>query len=330
MGSEIQGRIKGMEGMMNNAYDDLIDEYLGLSLTPDEIRDIGLMQVKNASLQDDAVGNAVANLQGMEQKNRSALEEYMVAQEQQAAAEAQKAKEMAQQRLNALDQNASLLGSIVGLGKEGKRQLSAYNAERNSILKAFPELGKAGDASGSNDEPAVFDIKKLLSTKDYSPESIKRLYEENDRDAWDEAIRSGDLELFNAMNDFRLGALSDDTKNKMRYVISQRPDLSKELRINPKYSGILDLIPETQGDLKKKDNDAKVAAAKAKEKADNEELLKQYEDVMNFYGQLGSRQKRIEYAKNNPGFKYKMTALKKAHRVKPDLMDKIRQSIGDY
>ena len=158
---------------------------------------------------------------------------------------------MAQQRLNALDQNATLLGSTVGLGKEGKKKLASIEAERQAILKAFPQLGKAQEGGNGQESgnPEEFDIKKWLAAKDYSPEAIRRLYEENDRDAWDEAIRTGDLKLFNAMNDFRLGSLSDDTKNKMRYVISQRPDLSKELKLNKEYSGLLDLIPSTQGDI---------------------------------------------------------------------------------
>ena len=233
------------------AYDELIDEYLGTALSPEEMRDLALLQVKNASVQDDAVQNAVANHQGLERANRSALEEYLIAQEQQAAAESQKALEMAQQRLNALDQNATLLGSTVGLGKEGKKKLASIEAERQAILKAFPPLGKAQEGGNGQESgnPEEFDIKKWLAAKDYSPEAIRRLYEENDRDAWDEAIRTGDLKLFNAMNDFRLGSLSDDTKNKMRYVISQRPDLSKELKLNKEYSGLLDLIPSTQGDI---------------------------------------------------------------------------------
>lgn len=233
------------------AYDELIDEYLGTALSPDEMRDLALLQVKNASVQDDAVQNAVANHQGLERANRSALEEYLIAQEQQAAAESQRALEMAHQRLNAIDNNMSLIATTVGVGKEGKRKLASLEAERQAILQAFPQLGKAQEGSNGQEtgNPEEFDIKKWLAAKDYSPEAIRRLYEENDSDAWDEAIRTGDLKLFNAMNDFRLGNLSDDTKNKMRYVISQRPDLSKELKLNKEYSGLLDLIPSTQGDI---------------------------------------------------------------------------------
>lgn len=233
------------------AYDELIDEYLGTALSPEEMRDLALLQVKNASVQDDAVQNAVANHQGLERANRSALEEYLIAQEQQAAAESQRALEMAHQRLNAIDNNMSLIATTVGVGKAGKRKLASLEAERQAILQAFPQLGKAQEGSNGQEtgNPEEFDIKKWLAAKDYSPEAIRRLYEENDSDAWDEAIRTGDLKLFNAMNDFRLGNLSDDTKNKMRYVISQRPDLSKELKLNKEYSGLLDLIPSTQGDI---------------------------------------------------------------------------------
>ncbi|WP_458449435.1 hypothetical protein [Fibrobacter sp.] len=82
------------------AIDDLIDEYLGTALTPAEMRDLAMLQVENASIQDDAVQKAVANAQGVETRNRSALEEYLRMADEQAAAESQRALEMAQQRLN--------------------------------------------------------------------------------------------------------------------------------------------------------------------------------------------------------------------------------------
>lgn len=308
------------------AYDELIDEYLGTALSPEEMRDLALLQVKNASVQDDAVQNAVANHQGLERANRSALEEYLIAQEQQAAAESQKALEMAQQRLNALDQNATLLGSTVGLGKEGKKKLASIEAERQAILRAFPQLGAAGNGGeGGMEQPAAFDIKKWLAAKDYSPEAIRRLYEENDRDAWDEAIRTGDLKLFNAMNDFRLGSLSDDTKNKMRYVISQRPDLSKELKLNKEYSGLLDLIPSTQGDIIDAEKKAKAAATKKKEEAETNERLTQYTEVLNSFMLAGDRKKRRKFADEHPGFFEMMAALKKAHKLPAEAEKRVNQ-----
>ena len=310
------------------AIDDLIDEYLGTALSPADLRDLAMLQVQNASVQDDAVQRAVANAQGVEARNRSALEEYLVMQEQQAAAESQKALEMAQQRLNALDQNASLLASTVGLGKEGKRKIAALEAEKQSILQAFPQLGAASAAGGEGQEtgnPEEFDIKKWLAAKDYSPEAIRRLYEENDRDAWDEAIRTGDLKLFNAMNDFRLGSLSDDTKNKMRYVISQRPDLSKELKLNKEYSGLLDLIPSTQGDIIDAEKKAKAAAAKKKEEAKTNEQLTQYTEVLNSFMLAGDRKKRRKFADEHPGFFEMMAALKKAHKLPAEAEKRVNQ-----
>lgn len=308
---------------------ELIDEYLGVAMTPGELRDLAMLQVKDASVQDDAVAQAVANAQGVEQRNRSALEEYLIAAEQQAAAESQKALEMAQQRLNAIDNNMAFISTTVGVGKEGKQKLKSLEAERQAILEAFPQLGAASAAGGEGQEtgsPEEFDIKKWLAAKDYSPEAIRRLYEENDRDAWDEAIRTGDLKLFNAMNDFRLGSLSDDTKNKMSYVISQRPDLSKELKLNKEYSGLLDLIPSTQGDLKKKDRDEKAAAAKAKKEKEENELLKQYEEVMNSFLEKKDRPGRRRFVDEHPGFYEQMDALKKAHKLPADVEEKVNQT----
>lgn len=310
------------------AIDDLIDEYLGTALSPAEMRDLALMQVENASVQDDAVQKAVANAQGVETRNRSALEQYLMAEEQQAAAESQRALEMAQQRINAIDQNMTLLASTVGLGKEGKRKIAALEAEKQSILQAFPQLGAASAAGGEGLEtgsPEEFDIKKWLAAKDYSPEAIRRLYEENDRDAWDEAIRTGDLKLFNAMNDFRLGSLSDDTKNKMRYVISQRPDLSKELKLNKEYSGLLDLIPSTQGDIIDAEKKAKAAAAKKKEEAKTNEQLTQYTEVLNSFMLAGDRKKRRKFADEHPGFFEMMAALKKAHKLPAEAEKRVNQ-----
>ena len=310
------------------AYDELIDEYLGLAMSPDELRDIGLMQVKNASVQDDAVSNAVANLQNMEQKNRSALEEYMVAQEQQAAAEAQKAKEMAQQRLNAIDNNIALLSSTVGLGKEGKRQLAAYNSERQSILDAFPELGKAENEQAVMNDGDAFSVEDMLKSGDFSPEAIKRLYDENDREVWNEAIRTGNLKLFNAMNDYTLGSMTDDTKNKMRYVISKRPDLSKEIKLNPEYAGLLaaGIVPETQGDLKKRDDDAKAAAKKKKEDEELNKLLDEYGILKD--QALSANNDFAREPFQNKEFAEKMKLLKKHNKLSGEDLNKLVRLIG--
>ncbi len=245
------------------ALDDLIDEYLGVAVSPAEMRDLALMQVKDASVQDDAVQNAVRNHQGIEQAQRSALEEYLRMADEQAAAESQRALEMAQQRLNALDQNASLLASTVGLGKEGKQKLASIEAERQAILQAFPQLGRAAGGEGGMEQPAAFDIKKMLSDKDYSPETIAKLFEENDWEVWDQALRTGDLDLYQAMLDGKLGALPEGMVEKMRYIVAGMPETSKALKLNDKYSRLRGILGETQGDLKKKDRDEKAAAAAA-------------------------------------------------------------------
>lgn len=242
---------------------DIIDEYLGVAISPEEMRDLALMQVNDASVQDDAVQKAVANAQGVEARNRSALEEYLRMADEQAAAESQRALEMAQQRLNAIDNNMALISTTVGVGKEGKQKLKSLEAERQAILEAFPQLGKAQEGSVSMVDDNTFDIAKMLSEKDYSPETIAKLFETNDRDIWDQALRTGDLDLYQAMLDGKLGALPEGMAEKMRYTVAGMPETSKALKLNDKYSRLRGILGETQGDLKKKDRDEKAAAAKA-------------------------------------------------------------------
>lgn len=311
------------------AMDDLIDEYLGTALSPADLRDLAMLQVQNASVQDDAVQRAVANAQGVETRNRSALEEYLVMQEQQAAAESQKALEMAQQRLNALDQNASLLASTVGLGKEGKQKLASIEAERQAILEAFPQLGKAGGAANAPEAAEGFDIAKMLESKDYSPETIAKLFEANDWDVWDQALRTGDLDLYQAMLDGKLGALPEGMADKMKFVIGGMPETSKTLKLDDKYSRLRGVIGETQGDLKKKASDEAKAAANAKKKAAKTEELAQYEDLMKSYAELGDRKLRKRFVDSHPGFKEKMQALKNAHKLPADIEETVRQMTGD-
>ena len=43
--------------------DDLIDEYLGTALSPADLRDLAMLQVQNASVQDDAVQRAVESME---------------------------------------------------------------------------------------------------------------------------------------------------------------------------------------------------------------------------------------------------------------------------
>lgn len=278
------------------AIDDLIDEYLGVAVSPAEMRDLALMQVKDASVQDDAVQNAVRNHQGIEQAQRSALEEYLRMADEQAAAESQRALEMAQQRLNALDQNASLLASTVGLGKEGKQKLASIEAERQAILQAFPQLGRAAGGEGDMEQPAAFDIKKMLSDKDYSPETIAKLFEENDWDVWDQALRTGDLDLYQAMLDGKLGTLPEGMAEKMRYTVAGMPETSKALKLNDKYSRLRGIIGETQGDLKKKDRDEKAAAAAAALKKEIESATTNAKAILSSDGEVWDNLSKKEKA----------------------------------
>lgn len=306
---------------------ELIDEYLGVSMTPGELRDLAMLQVKDASVQDDAVARAVANAQGVEQRNRSALEEYLIAAEQQAAAESQKALEMAQQRLNAIDNNMSFISTTVGVGKEGKQKLKSLEAERQAILQAFPQLGKTPEGANTNEDEAAFDIAKMLAEKDYSPETIAKLFETNDWEIWDQALRTGDLDLYQAMLDAKLGALPDGMEGKMQYTVAGMPEISKELMLNDKYSRLRPILGGgTLGDLKKKDRDEKAAAAKAKKEKEENELLKQYEEVMNSFLEQKDRPARRRFVDEHPGFYEQMDALKKAHKLPADVEELVHQT----
>lgn len=308
------------------AYDELIDEYLGTALSPEEMRDLALLQVKNASVQDDAVQNAVANHQGLERANRSALEEYFIAQEQQAAAESQKALEMAQQRLNALDQNATLLGSTVGLGKEGKKKLASIEAERQAILRAFPQLGAAGNGGTTPSESEEFDISKILSGKDYSAKAIKRMFDEGTVEDWDEAIRTGDLDLYQAMLDGKLGALPEGLAEKMRFVIGGKPETSKALKLNDKYARLRSVIGETQGDIKKKNADAKAAAKKKKEDEELNKLLEEY--AIEKDRALSANNDFAREPFKNKEFAKKMKALKENNKLSGEELNKLVRILG--
>lgn len=308
------------------AVDELIDEYLGTALTPAELRDLAALQVQNASVQDDAVARAVANAQGVEQRNRSALEEYLVAQEEQARQEAQKALEMAQQRLNGINQNIALLSSTVGLGKEGKRQLANLEKEKQDIFRAFPTLGEGGEGVAPADAD-VFDVGKMLAAKDYSPEAIGRMFEEGTTEDWDAAVRTGDLDLYQGMLDSKLGALPEGIAEKMRFVIAGKPETSKALKLDDKYARLRGVIGETQGDLKKKAADEKKAAAKAA--ADKEEKQK-IDDYTAEVGRALLANNSVAKAKyQTKEFKDKVAYLKKKNQLKPEDEAKLVRFIGE-
>ena len=308
------------------AVDELIDEYLGMALTPAELRDLAALQVQNASVQDDAVARAVANAQGVEQRNRSALEEYLVAQEEQARQEAQKALEMAQQHLNGINQNIALLSSTVGLGKEGKRQLANLEKEKQDIFRAFPTLGEGGEGVAPADAD-VFDVGKMLAAKDYSPEAIGRMFEEGTTEDWDAAVRTGDLDLYQGMLDSKLGALPEGIAEKMRFVIAGKPETSKALKLDDKYARLRGVIGETQGDIKKKAADEKKAAAKAA--ADKEEKQK-IDDYTAEVGRALLANNSVAKAKfQTKEFKDKVAYLKKKNQLKPEDEAKLVRFIGE-
>lgn len=309
------------------ALDELIDEYLGTALTPAELRDLAALQVKNASVQDDAVARAVANAQGVEQRNRSALEEYLVAQEEQARQEAQKALEMAQQRLNGINQNIALLSSTVGLGKEGKRQLANLEKEKQDIFRAFPTLGEGGEGVAPADAD-VFDVGKMLSAKDYSPEAIGRMFEEGTTEDWDAAVRTGDLDLYQGMLDSKLGALPEGIAEKMRFVIAGKPETSKALKLDDKYARLRGVIGETQGDLKKKAADEKAAAAKAK--AAEQDKKQTEADVAEMKRALAANNDIARGFYNTPEFKAKLKRLKEKNLIEAKDRLELMKIVGEF
>lgn len=307
---------------------DLIDEYLGVAISPEEMRDLAMLQVKDASVQDDAVQKAVANAQGVEARNRSALEEYLRMADEQAAAESQRALEMAQQRLNAIDNNMALISTTVGVGKEGKQKLKSLEAERQAILEAFPQLGKAQEGSVSMVDDNTFDIAKMLESKDYSPETIAKLFETNDRDIWDQALRTGDLDLYQAMLDSKLGALPEGMAEKMRYTVAGMPETSKALKLNDKYARLRGVIGETQGDLKKKARDEAAAAAKAKADKEEKERLDSY--VAEMRRALNANNSIARSKFQTQEFKNMLSVLKKKNLVKPEDEAKLKGIVGEF
>lgn len=307
---------------------DLVNDYVGAALTPEDLRALALIQVKDASLQDDAVQRAVANAQGVEQRNRSALEDYIAAMDEQSRQESQRALEMAQQRYLANQNSIGLLASIVGLGKEGKRMLANLERDNQDILRAFPQIGKASEGEGAPEAAAGFDIAKMLESKDYSPETIAKLFETNDWDVWDQALRTGDLDLYQAMLDGKLGALPEGMADKMKFVIGGMPETSKALKLDDKYARLRGVIGETQGDIKKKAADEKKAAAKAK--ADAEDKKQTEADVAEMNRALAANNSVARAKFQTAEFKKILSRLKKKNLVKPEDEAKLKRIVGEF
>lgn len=306
---------------------DLVNDYVGAALTPEDLRALALIQVKDASVQDDAVQRAVANAQGVEQRNRSALEEYIAAMDEQSRQESQKALEMAQQRLNGINQNIALLSSTVGLGKEGKRQLASLEKEKQDIFRAFPELGKSADGNAP-EETDVFDIGKMLSDKDYSPEAVARMFDEGTMDDWDAAVRTGDLDLYQAMLDSKLGALPEGVAEKMKFVIGGKPETSKALKLDDKYARLRGVIGETQGDIKADDAAKKKAAAKAK--AAEADKKQTEADLAEMNRALAANNSVARAKFQTEDFKKLLGRLKKKNLVKPEDEAKLKRIVGEF
>ena len=238
----------------------LIEDYMDAAVGPEDLQQMGLLQLANASVQDDAVGRAAQNLQGVEKANRSALENYMMAQDEMAQAEADKALQMAQQRLSSIDMNISqILMTPAGISKEGKSQLAQLRAERESILKAFPQLGSAESVGGVSDDDNV------------------DIVGSNDRDVWLNHSKNASLEDIAKLYADNMGQVPEGLESMYKFRVRNSPELTSMIRTDPKYRSIAHLAGDTLGDAqdeaarKKK---AAASAALAKEISDAEKIAR--------------------------------------------------------
>lgn len=234
----------------------LIEDYMDTAVGPEDMQQLALLQLANASVQDDAVGRAAQNLHGVEKANRSALENYMMAQDEMAQAEADKALQMAQQRLSSIDMNISqILMTPAGISKEGKSQLAQLRAEREAILKAFPQLGSAESVGGVSDDGNSIDI-----------------VGSNDRDVWLNHSKNASLEDIAKLYADNMGQVPEGLESMYKFRVRNSPELTSMIRTDPKYRSIAHLAGDTLGD-------AQDEAARKKRAADSAALAKEIADA---------------------------------------------------
>ncbi|MCQ2096774.1 MAG: hypothetical protein MJY87_02385 [Fibrobacter sp.] len=251
---------------------DILEKY-GNAAKPDDLRDLALLQLANSSVQDDAVGKAVQNLQGVEKSNMNALESYLMAMEEQARGEADKALQMAQQRLGSLDMNiTTTLANPMGLNKEGKAQLAQMRAERDAILKAFPQLGSSESAGNSAEGEEPVDI---VGSKD--------------ADLWKKFSREASLEQIAQLYSDNMGQIPEALESMLTFRMKNSPELTQKLKTDPNLRSISHLAGETLGDARKARDDAAKAAAKAKKDQEERETLERYKLEKDKYLKSGSK-----------------------------------------
>lgn len=279
----------------------LIEDYLDASVSPQDMQQLALLQLGNASVQDDAVSKAVANLQGVEGKNRSALEQYMIAQDEMAKSEADKALQMAQQRLSSIDMNISqILMTPAGISKEGKSQLAQLRAERESILKAFPQLGSAESVGGfsvNGSEGDEFDIG-------------------NDRDRWIEIMKRKDPKYWAKIIEENQGDVPEGFEKMLRFNLNNANELTDTIKTDQSLRSLLPYVRNTLGDAQAEAARKKRAAKKAKLDAEKNETLSKYEELKNQYLSFTIGNARMRFLKDHPEFKQVIQTLDKNGMIK--------------
>jgi len=283
------------------SLEQLIEEYMDAAVGPEDMQQLGLLQLANASVQDDAVGSAAQNLQGVEKANRSALENYMMAQDEMAQAEADKALQMAQQRLSSIDMNISqILMTPAGISKEGKSQLAQLRAEREAILKAFPQLGSAesiGGYSVNGSEDEGFDIG-------------------NDRDRWIEIMKRKDPKYWAKIIEENQGDVPEGFEKMLRFNLNNANELTDTIKTDQSLRSLLPYVRSTLGDAQDEAARKKKAAKKAKLDAEEKDTLSKYEELKNQYLSFSAGNARKRFLNNHPEFKQVIQTLDKNGMLK--------------
>lgn len=279
----------------------LIEDYMDAAVGPEDMQQLALLQLANASVQDDAVGRAAQNLQGVEKANRSALENYMMAQDEMAQAEADKAVEYASKRLSEITQSLTMFGTVAGLSKAQKEEMEALKKERDKILKAFPQLGFAADGVASEDvvaAPAKF-------SNDMTEEEFIEMLGKASNEELSDYINS------------KYGRIPESFKEMISYKYSQSPELSEKVKTNPKLRGLYSVIGSgSLGDAQAEAARKKKAAEKAKLDAEEKKTLSKYEELKNHYLSLTIGNARLRFLNDHPEFKQVIQTLDKNGMLK--------------
>lgn len=291
----------------------LIEDYMDAAVGPEDMQQLALLQLANASVQDDAVGRAAQNLQGVEKANRSALENYMMAQDEMAQAEADKALQMAQQRLSSIDMNISqILMTPAGISKEGKSQLAQLRAEREAILKAFPQLGSAESVGGfsvNGSEGEGFDIG-------------------NDRDRWIEIMKRKDPKYWAKIIEENQGDVPEGFEKMLRFNLNNANELTDTIKTDQSLRSLLPYVRSTLGDAQDEAARKKKAEEKARKEKEEKKTLDDYLAEAKLADIANNTVAQGKYRTNE--FKNKMRILTSKNLLEPEMINRLRNKYGDF